>query len=193
MGSKFKYEVEAEILIHNDLENAAYWFSQTVAKKDKGEIEPGGIALDTKAALVFLAFGLEARVNFIGWKILDDGWPERANFWEKMQLLSKVLDFVVDKGKEPWATVAVLKKFRDTLAHGKPEMVSRDEFADAEDEVSTTEILRAKWEKYLTPEFLAKAEDASKTVKQILMDAAKLDAWDATTKGYISKSPSDLS
>jgi hypothetical protein len=74
-----RYEVllEAERFIHNDLSNCAWNFQQLVHKKiEKGERE--GIYHFMLASLIFSAFSIEAKLNFVGWRYLADGWPERA-------------------------------------------------------------------------------------------------------------------
>ncbi len=39
--------------------------------------------------------------------------------------LVKVLELGLDWGAKPLRTISALKRFRDTLAHGKPEIVDR--------------------------------------------------------------------
>ncbi len=180
MAKKFQIAVEAERFIHNDLSNCALHFSETIREKViSGETE--GVYLDMMAALVFSAFSIEAKINFVGWRVLEDGWPERANLWEKIALLSKVLGFEVDRGSRPWQTLRNLKKFRDTLAHGKPEVVEEVKVVDVEPEV--WDALKAQWEYSVTPEFVGQCREDENQIWELLLEAADIELFTTLTHG----------
>ena len=55
------------------------------SKIDSGNTE--GIYHDFMAGLIFSCFSLEAKINFVGWRVFRNGWPERASLNEKIELL----------------------------------------------------------------------------------------------------------
>ncbi|WP_377508213.1 hypothetical protein [Octadecabacter sp. R77987] len=169
MAGKFEVRTQAEKFIHNDLSNCAYSFEKSVGQKiSSGETE--GVYHDMMAALVFTAFSIEAMVNFVGWKVLENGWPERANLREKVDLLSKVLDLELDWGTRPLQTINQLKRFRDTIARGKPEVV--DETTIVEVEPAVWDALKGQWEESVTPDFVKRClEDEGKLWKMLLKAA----------------------
>ena len=69
--------------------------------------------------LTLLAFGVEARFNFLGAKRIAD-WTERAPAIEKIKKVSAHLGVELDFKVRPYLSLAKLKEFRDTLAHGQP-------------------------------------------------------------------------
>ena len=168
-------------LIHNDLGNAAYWHFQTARRKSESG-EGGGLALDIMAALILYAFYTEAILNFVGHHHLEEGWPDKASFGEKLALLKRVLDLKLSNGEEPLQTLTKLKRFRNTLAHGKPDIGVETKIVN---EVSDDfAALRAAWEADLDFEFLAACRNATQQLRDILFEAAKIEPWDAVTRAY---------
>lgn len=135
---------------------------------DSGNTE--GVYHTMMASLVFSAFSVEAKVNFIGWKVLGDGWPDRANLLEKIDLLTKVLGLNLDRGARPLQTISKLKRFRDTLAHGKPEIVEKASCADVAPEV--WDALKAQWEQAVNPEFVNRCREDEDDLWQKLLSSA---------------------
>jgi hypothetical protein len=79
-----------------------------------------GVGLEIIAGLTLLAFEVEARFNFLGAKLIAD-WDERAPAILKVKKVCKRLVIAPNFSVRPYLSVAKLKDFRDTLAHGKPE------------------------------------------------------------------------
>src|SRR5215210_55312 len=113
---KVRRQAKKHIYIHNDLSNAAYHFNERINERFANE-DIEGIAFDILAELVFLAFTIEAKVNFLGSKLIE-GWKERERFWKKLQLVLGHLDLKVDFDTRPYSTINRLKELRDSLAHG---------------------------------------------------------------------------
>ncbi|SFS15908.1 hypothetical protein [Yoonia litorea] len=180
MTKKYEVRTTAERFIHNELSTCA-WHFQGVAnnKIETGERE--GCALDMMAALVFCAFSVEAKVNFIGWKTLQDGWPERANLREKIDLLKKTLGLEIDWSQRPLQTIAQLKRFRDTLAHGKPEIVDETKVTDVEPEV--WDALQAQWEKSVQQDFMNRCREDEDKLWEVLLSAAGIELHETLTSG----------
>lgn len=109
---------QKRILVHNDLENTAYYFKSRIEKRMKEE-DVEGIAHERMACMIALAFSFEAYVNFIGYEKVKD-WKEFRPLKEKATDILETLKIEVDWTQRPFLTVLKLKKFRDLLAHGKP-------------------------------------------------------------------------
>lgn len=180
MAKKFEVRTQAERYIHNDLSNCAYSFaSATDLKIETGNTD--GVYHDMMAALVFTAFSIEAKVNFVGWKVLEDGWPERSNLREKIDLLAKVLELSLDWSKRPLQTVSQLKRFRDTIAHGKPEVIDELKIVDVVPDV--WHALKGQWEKNVQQEFVKRCRHDEQALWQALLDAAGIPLHQTITAG----------
>ncbi len=70
-----------QVYPHNDLLNLAY-FQRNSIKKKLEDPESEGIKLDCLACLISLAFSVEAIVNFVGHKKIDN-WKEKDHFRQK--------------------------------------------------------------------------------------------------------------
>lgn len=189
MAGKFRLRIEAERLIHSDLSNTARHLSNTVRQQWK-ENSTSGVSLMTSAALVFVAFSIEAKVNFVGWKVLEDGWPERASFKEKLALIYQQLGLELEKGKDPIQTVSKLMAFRNTLAHGKPDILAVDK--DVDDEPVVWDALKMPWEDDVTLEFLNRCCAAEEKIWGLLLEEAGIPVEETITKGHQSLSSSGL-
>jgi hypothetical protein len=180
LAKKYEVRIEAERFIHNDLSNCSWDFQQRTKKKfENGEME--GVYHDMMASLVFSAFSIEAKLNFVGWKVLGDGWPERANIREKVNLLNEVLSCGFDWGARPLQTVAKLKRFRDTLAHGKPEII--DEVCEVDVEPSVWDALKSQWEESVTPSFVDICRDDEHSLWKTLLEKAEIGMEETITSG----------
>lgn len=180
MAKKFQVHIEAERFIHNDLSNCAWGMREDMRKKfDSGETE--GVHFDMMGALVFLAFSIEAKINFIGWKILEDGWPERANLKEKIHLIYKVLDIEADWSCRPLQSILSLKRFRDTIAHGKPELVKEVKEVDIDPDI--WDSLKGQWEREVNPENVNRCYEDIDQLWKLLLEKAGIPVEKTLTNG----------
>ncbi len=90
--------------------------------------EPGWFD-STFVVLTFSALAVEALSNAIGNRVVSD-WKdfESASPNAKVRLLAERLDIPYSANDEPWRTVRWLGKFRNLVAHAKPELVLHDQF-----------------------------------------------------------------
>lgn len=171
------------IYIHNDLSNAAYHFKTEIERKNS-EGAREGIYFDYMACLVMLAFALEAKINFIGYKLFDGEWRERSPYFDKVEAIFDRLSIVFDEQTRPYCTVRFLKKFRDLIAHGKPDEVDFDEEIIREEEkMDRINDLTGQWEHYCTQEIVLRAYEDVDLIWTELLDAAHLTVGDASTYG----------
>lgn len=175
-------EQKANIFIHNDLSNAAFYFKERVRERtERGDRD--GIAFDCLAAVVTLAFMFEAHINFLGWKLLER-WKETDSFEVKVKSVYKKLNLKWDKTREPEATIWQLKELRDFLAHGKPKMVEVDEeVIGRPEELERRMDLSAGWEKECTPEFVLSAYAACDDLWKKYIEASGIKLFDTITSG----------
>lgn len=99
----------------------------SAALQDAEEKRPGFFYYEL-TCITFSALALEAICNAFGEKFIPR-WKddfENAGPIAKLRLLSQRFDIVPDFGKDPWATALWLVKFRNRVAHAKPEIITED-------------------------------------------------------------------
>ena len=144
------------------------------------------------SAMVLSALAIEALANAVGSRVASD-WAvfERLNPLKKLDRLAHTLRFTYEAAKEPWSTITQLVRFRNDIAHPKPELVSEEKILP---EVALGKLLfdspRSKIERQIT---LGNAERAHKSVralKVILTDSLPedkrfgidVDMWSESTE-----------
>lgn len=179
---KVRRQAKKHIYVHNDLSNAAYHFYEKVNERF-ADNDREGIAFDILAELIFLAFTIEAKLNFLGHKLVV-GWKERKPFEDKLKLVLKHLGLNVDFNKRPYSTIRSLKDLRDSLAHGKPLHLELDEEAIVDASEATESLdLSAEWESYCTEEFAKQAYEDVNEIWKRLLSASKLALFDTLSGG----------
>ncbi len=73
-------------------------------------------------AMTFSALAVEALANAVGSRLVDE-WSdfESASPLAKIRLLSERLGISYESTQKPWATLRYLIRFRNAIAHAKPE------------------------------------------------------------------------
>lgn len=176
------YEVsfKANVLIHNDLDGCVGFLSELMNDK----IESGkrkNIFHVQLSCVIFCAFLIEARVNFVGSKALNDGWPEMASFGEKLKLLLTVLKLNLDKGSRPLQSIHNVMKLRNKIAHGKPKEVEAS--FQSQSEPSIWDTHRHGWEDEVSPDNVRRyIEDIDEIWNQMLA-AADIPYFETLTRG----------
>jgi hypothetical protein len=179
---RVRLKAHRHIYIHNDIGNATFYFKNRVDERiAKGERD--GVGLEIIAGLTLLAFEVEAKFNFLGAKLIAD-WNERTPRIEKIKKVCAHLGFAPDFSVRPYSSVAKLKDFRDTLAHGKPE----DKFLDEEvvataEELEAMGILHADWETYIDYGFFQATYDDVEQIWKELLTKSGLTIFDTLTHG----------
>lgn len=178
---KVKVKSKSQIYVHNDLANNAYHLHKMIHERlAKGETE--GISLEITACLIMIAFAMEARTNFLGFKLIKD-WKEFAPPLKKLQQVADNLGVSPDFESRPYLTARQLKEFRDEIAHGKP-VVAIDverELVATYDELEKLGYVQASWEGIATREFLDKAYEDVETIWHDLLKSSGLTVIDTLT------------
>ena len=131
-----------------------------------------------------LAFAFEASINFLGFKAYGENWGENRPYLHKVKRIARKLGVPINWESRPFSTIKELKRFRDTVAHGKPvEIRGEKEVTITEDELKRRNILKADWEKLLNEEFLHRCYNDTEEVWKSLFGASGLKLIDTITSG----------
>lgn len=142
-----------------------------------------GLTFDYMACLISLAFTFEARINFLGHKLVK-GWKERQPFNDKIEEVLATLKVVPDFQVRPYSSIEMLKKFRDTLAHGKPVEVQFDEeIVLPPEEIDRRIDLDGEWAAYCEHENVFNAHADIDAIWKDLLQRGRLDLYETITHG----------
>jgi hypothetical protein len=138
---KLNVSRERHFSAHHMLLSAAYTAVNSLDKNKHGWFDNSLIAMTLSALAV------EAMANAFGKRFVK-GWEdfERVPPRAKLRLVCNALQLELNFGQEPWATVKWLLKFRNEIAHAKPEIIktdhilSRDEYEKCQMEKPNAEL-----------------------------------------------------
>jgi hypothetical protein len=168
-----------------------------VIARDRGSEKKPGWMFDELSAMTFSALAIEALCNSIGHRVIDD-WDkdfESASPNAKLRILTKRLEIKYDKNKEPWAGARELIKFRNLVAHAKPQLIVEEKLMTQEEyDKRLFDIPQSKLESLITA---ANADRAVRTVeklKELLIEkldpeqklGLALDGWSGSTSALES-------
>ena len=182
--NKISLKANSQIFINQDLMSAAFHYKDKIETSIKEE-NCEGIAFKAMSCLIFSAFSLEANANFIGYKIIKD-WEvhERKSLKYKLDLICQELGLAVDKGKRPFQTVNLLVKFRNSLAHGKPESVSIEkEIVGDPSKLEKFKYPQASWEEYCSEENALNAYEDVNRIWHDMLSAANIKIMETLSGG----------
>ena len=170
------------LYIHNDLSNAAFHFKNAIDKKLEND-DRTGIAFYYLACLVMTAFTFEAKINFLGAKLIQ-GWNEWQRFDEKVTQVFAYLKITPDWNKRPYSSIKSLQDFRNSVAHGKPVEIEYDEeVVVPQDELDRRVDLSAEWHKACAPDNVNAVHSDVEAIWKELLTRSKLSVFDTMTSG----------
>jgi hypothetical protein len=174
---------ERKLYLHNTLENSARFLKQTIERK-LAEGNRDGIMFDYMNLGILLAFDFEAKVNFMGAKYVKP-WEEKQRWKCKANRVFKQLGVARDWGKRPYSSIERMKKFRDTIAHGKPFEVPIDKEVTGEEEEIRKEVvnLAHAWEKIATHDEIMQAYEDTEKVWREMIEKSGIDIHDTLDQG----------
>jgi len=164
MSNKAKLTIKREVRTFNDLSNGSY----ILLEKSKENIE--GSYYTTMASIIFTAFTFEAFLNHIGNKKIKH-WNEIESIrvLDKYKVLCKEFDIIPELGKRPYQTLKNLFVFRNSIAHGKSQILVAEHEVNPSESVRDYEI-KTKWEEYCTEK---NAERAREDVRSIMIELSE--------------------
>lgn len=160
---------------HNDLLNLAHYHLGILNDKLENGVKDA-LALDCTSVIISLAFSVEAIVNYVGYKCINE-WKERRPYHKKMEEICELANITVDVESDLFITLNQLKVIRDMIAHGKPiEGKADDSFSEG-----VNKYLESPWAEYLNPEFTNKAYKQVKKFKNLVFSKCKIKPGTALT------------
>lgn len=193
MPKQFELRMEAERFIHNDLAQATARLFDAVEAKHIAK-DTAGVYYDEMACIIFCAFTVEAQVNFVGWKVLEEGWPERASLEEKINLLIKVIPLKLDWKERPLKSIGKLKDVRNKVAHGKPEPYKKTVVVNTDDP-DIWQMLKGSWTKPISRKNMKMFYEDMEAFWQHMLEKAEISFYETITHGSHSlsliKGPAD--
>ena len=143
-------------------------------------------------AITFSALAIEALANAVGDRVVPE-WKdfENASPFAKVRLLAEKLGVPYSAAEEPWAAIRWLCKFRNQVAHAKPERVTREEVVSQhEHETRRYSAPPSKLESQVTEGNARRAVKAVEALKYALSEripagerfGLSSDGWSSSTK-----------
>jgi len=132
------------------------------------EKQPGWFN-DAFICITFSALAIEAMANAIGDRAIPD-WSEfeSASPTAKLRLLAEHLGLTYGKA-EPWSTIKWLAKFRNQVAHPKPELVTTEKIiSESQRHERSGEPPDSKFERQITIENARRSFEAVYKAKRLL-------------------------
>lgn len=174
-GKKYVY-------IHNDLSNAAFHFKTGIEERLEKD-DRKGITFECMACLLMCAFSFEAYINFLGAKLCKN-WDEWQRFDNKLNQVLKQLGLKPDLTKRPYSAIHRVKKFRDTIAHGKPDEEEYDRVVEvAGDGSDVRPDLTGEWQAVCETDIVLEIYEDIDAIWKDLIVKSGLSIYDTLTHG----------
>jgi hypothetical protein len=170
MTEKKKVDVHRTVYTFAYLRNISY----TCLKKAKAE-EKGSSNL-IASSMVFSAFSFEAYLNHLGshvtdfWNIIE----RKLSPKEKLETLGSILKMNIDYGSRPFQTFNRMIALRNTLAHGKTEILTENSIQILADG-DVPRVPSTSWEEEISIDNASRYLDDSKEMIQILNSKAGIE------------------
>ncbi len=164
MKSSIKINAERHFSAHHMLIGVAR------AALEDAKLKQPGWFYNQLVVITFSSLSVEAICNSIGDRVIPE-WKdfESSSPIAKLRLLCDHLKIQYDNGKEPWASARWLYKFRNLIAHAKPEFVQEEKvISRAEYDNRQTEFPKSKLEKEITFGNANRALKTAESIKDIL-------------------------
>ena len=184
-AQQFRKTQEREFFAHHMLLRAA--------KREIEEAQGSAVERFNKclAAMILSSLAIEALANAVGSRVASD-WEtfERLNPLEKLDRLTRDLSIANDPNTEPWSAITQLARFRNDIAHPKPELVLEEKILP---EVALGKMLfdspQSQIERQITLGNAQRAYKAVCALKAILTDSLPVeqrfgiyaDMWSGST------------
>lgn len=127
--------------------------------------------------LTFSALAIEALANAVGSRAVDECSDfESASPLAKVRLLAERLGIKYDSTKKPWSTLRYLTRFRNAIAHAKPERVLEEKVMH--EAAYNAQLFRkppSKMEREVTLGNAARCFGAVHTLKGLFTDALPVE------------------
>lgn len=124
------------------------------------------------SSLLFCAFSLEAYLNHQGYSEEEDVWDQwdkekKPSIKDKLARLSAIYTYKFDFNSCLYNDIILLFKFRDSIVHGRTEVISKKVVKPQNNRQGARNNLSSKIEKFCT---LKNTEKMCRSVKEIIED-----------------------
>lgn len=168
----------ANVYPHHDLLNLAFHQLENIESKVSSN-DMNGIYLDCLACFISLGIGMEALVNFCGYKIVL-GWNERWPYKKKIEKCCKELGLEFDEVNELLSTLKSLKLLRDSIAHAKP----IKKVLEVSNEEEKDRLMDTSWDFMLDPKKVRKYYDAVYAFENLIYDDKRVKETGIFTSSF---------
>ncbi len=156
----------------------------------KAERKEDGWFDSTFVVLTFSALAIEALSNAIGDRVIPE-WKdfESANPLAKVRLIAERLDLQYSPDSEPWRTIRWLGKFRNLVAHPKPEAILNDQaITDREADNRPFDPPKSKLERQVTIGNAKRAFEAVEKAKLLFCEKIPVEKrFGLFSDGWLTK------
>lgn len=162
MAKDAVYEGEREVRTFADLAHGADVLIMKTEQEQKGSY------YTTMSSLLLTAFTFEAYLNHLGDKTIKF-WEEiePIKVMDKYSVLCKELELRPDFSRRPYQTLRSLFRFRNSIAHGKSQILKETKAVRSQDDPHTHSP-RTEWEEYCELDNAKRAkEDISEVIKEL--------------------------
>ena len=162
MAKDAVYEGEREVRTFADLAHGADVLIMKTEQDQKGSY------YTTMSSLLLTAFTFEAYLNHLGNKTIKF-WEEiePIKVMDKYLVLCKELDLRPDFSRRPYQTLRALFKFRNSIAHGKSQILKETKAVSSKDDPHAHSP-RTEWEEYCELNNAKRAKaDISEVIKEL--------------------------
>lgn len=127
-------------------------------------------------SITFSALAIEAFANAVGDRIIRK-WSDFNSMspLAKIRFLAEHLNISYDETQEPWISLKILSKFRNCIAHSKPEFVEVKRVMSLEEYKVDFSYPESKLEKDVTIEFAERSLSAIRDMQNIICDQISSD------------------
>lgn len=127
-------------------------------------------------SITFSALAIEAFANAVGDRIIRK-WSDFNSMSPiaKIRFLAEHLNVSYDEAQEPWISLKILSKFRNGIAHPKPEFVEVKRVMSLEEYNSDFSYPESKLEKDVTIKFAEESLKAIRDMQKIICDQIPSD------------------
>lgn len=189
--SRVRVKIVRKFLPHRFLLNGV-WHQLETAKEHKT-----GYFYDWLGAILLSALAIEAIGNTYGEALIKD-WKdfEPASPIAKLRLVADECGVKPDFDKHPWETARRLIRFRNRIAHAKPQLLNvEDEHTDATYQKAAFTMPESDLEKMITDEFAIQGYDAiekileefSKKIEPSKLVDVEMDGWTSVATAIENK------
>lgn len=183
---RIRQRQKREFFAHHMLLHVAHLELETATSTESGRFN------HCLVVMTFSALAIEALANAIGSRAVDE-WSdfESASPLAKVRLLAERLGIPYESTKKPWATLRYLIRFRNAIAHAKPERILEEKvMREAEYNEQLFRKPPSKMEREITLSNAKRCFEAVHNLKGLFTDALPVekrfgiyvDAWSDDSK-----------